>query len=362
MKSGGQIPWNAIAICRMSKTSWQTGNLNVNEDFGNHSKDQLCYLTHWLDIFSERETKHEFNDLEENYYEGFYWLYLDRGEILEGRHSDCRYWRVGKVGCIRKLSQKTECKRSPDNPKRWKNCDSYGRWFSNIVKEKLRIPRTHSEMGTHRKERESQRRISWRKGRVSISRNKRWRGSSRTLLVYSRRFHLSSSYWTEGSIVRADKRIISYSTELYWCQQVNLCRSGDCTRRTTGWILGCWQQQKYVRVMDWISQDLRYWTKLLKRDVSNPGWDWREFKRHHIQITYALMQGQELGKQSTNCWPCSRTCIRETVVPKNNKSQSVWGKMHLALTSHEEIRNSVLYYHFGTRIRLDEQILRKLFT
>ena len=237
MKSGCQIPWNAIAICRMSQTSWQTGNLNLNDDLVNHSKDQLCYLSHWLDIFSERD-KARIHRFGRKLLRGILLVMpWSRGE-LEGRHSDCRYWKIGKVGCIRKLSQKTECKRSPDNPKRWTICNSYGRWFSNIVRLKLRIPRTHSETGTHRKERESQRRISWRKGRGSISRNKRWRGSSRTLLVYSRRVHLSSSYWTQGSIVRADKRIISYSTELNWCQQVNLCRSGDFTRRTTGWILG----------------------------------------------------------------------------------------------------------------------------
>ena len=34
MISGGQIPWNAIAICEMSKTSWQTGKLIMNEDLG----------------------------------------------------------------------------------------------------------------------------------------------------------------------------------------------------------------------------------------------------------------------------------------------------------------------------------------
>ena len=27
MRSGGRILWNAIAICQMSKTSWQTGKL-----------------------------------------------------------------------------------------------------------------------------------------------------------------------------------------------------------------------------------------------------------------------------------------------------------------------------------------------
>ena len=40
MRSGGRILWNAIAICEVSKTSWQTGKLRMNEDLGNPSKDQ----------------------------------------------------------------------------------------------------------------------------------------------------------------------------------------------------------------------------------------------------------------------------------------------------------------------------------
>ena len=53
-----------------------------------------------------------------------------------------------------------------------KNCISCGRWFNNIIRKRLRIPGTHSETGTHRKERESQRRISRRQGRVSTWRKK----------------------------------------------------------------------------------------------------------------------------------------------------------------------------------------------
>ena len=34
MKIGGQILWNAITICEMTKACWQTGNLKMNEDFG----------------------------------------------------------------------------------------------------------------------------------------------------------------------------------------------------------------------------------------------------------------------------------------------------------------------------------------
>ena len=44
MISGGQIPWNAVAICEMSKTSWQTGKLRMNEDLVNLSKDQLFHV------------------------------------------------------------------------------------------------------------------------------------------------------------------------------------------------------------------------------------------------------------------------------------------------------------------------------
>ena len=84
---------------------------------------------------------------------------LFAGWNLGRRCSDCWDW---KVGCIRNVSQKTEWERSPDNPKRWRFCISCGRWFSKIIRKRLHIPRTHSETGIHREERESQRRISWR--------------------------------------------------------------------------------------------------------------------------------------------------------------------------------------------------------
>ena len=51
---------------------------------------------------------------------------------------------------------KFECKRSPDNTqKKRRICISCGRWFSKIIRRRLRIPRTHSETGIDRKERDS---------------------------------------------------------------------------------------------------------------------------------------------------------------------------------------------------------------
>ena len=34
MVNGRRILWNAVAVCERTKTSWQTGNLKMNEDFG----------------------------------------------------------------------------------------------------------------------------------------------------------------------------------------------------------------------------------------------------------------------------------------------------------------------------------------
>ena len=72
MKSGGQIQWNAIAICEMSKTSWQTGKLRMHEDLLNHSRDQVFHFAHWSKISqTPRETKRQSINSERKYYQGF---------------------------------------------------------------------------------------------------------------------------------------------------------------------------------------------------------------------------------------------------------------------------------------------------
>ena len=76
------------------------------------------------------------------------------------------------------------------------------------------------------------------------------------------------------------------------------------------WLLGCRLEQKSVRFVDGFPRDLRYWAKFLKKGITNRRGDWRKFKRHHVQIVYGLMEGQEMGKLSGNC--CS---MKKTVFP-----------------------------------------------
>ena len=78
-------------------------------------------------------------------------LWADCGWNLEKWYFGSRFGRFGKVGRIRKLSSKNQRERSIDNTWWWIHIPS-SRWYSKIVRETLRIPRTHSKAWTDRME------------------------------------------------------------------------------------------------------------------------------------------------------------------------------------------------------------------
>ena len=67
MKDGGQILWNATAICEMSKTSWKMEKLLMKGDSVNHSKVQKFLLEH--------ETSQDFTNWDRKFH-------LWKGDIL----------------------------------------------------------------------------------------------------------------------------------------------------------------------------------------------------------------------------------------------------------------------------------------
>ena len=50
MKVGGQILWNAIPICETSQIYCLMGRRPMKDVLGNHLKDLLFHLVHWLSI------------------------------------------------------------------------------------------------------------------------------------------------------------------------------------------------------------------------------------------------------------------------------------------------------------------------
>ena len=50
MKTGGQILWNVIPIYETSQIYYLMGRRLVKDVLGNHLKDLLFHLVHWLSI------------------------------------------------------------------------------------------------------------------------------------------------------------------------------------------------------------------------------------------------------------------------------------------------------------------------
>ena len=69
MKVGGQIPWNVTPICETSQISYLVGRRPMKDVLGNHLKDRLFHLVHWLSItLSLRRTSQESINLERKSY------------------------------------------------------------------------------------------------------------------------------------------------------------------------------------------------------------------------------------------------------------------------------------------------------
>ena len=86
------VPWNAIPLCETFKISCLMGKLHTRNVLGNHVKDRLFHLVHWLSIipyFCERPAKNP-----SIWKESLTWIVLRirslRGENLEGWNIGCR--------------------------------------------------------------------------------------------------------------------------------------------------------------------------------------------------------------------------------------------------------------------------------
>ena len=119
MKSGGQIPGNAIAICEMSKTSWKTGNLKMNEDLGNHSKDHLYHLAHFGYLPNSERDKariHQFGE-KKDYQESLQDMLWSRGWIWEEDILIADIEELGKLDASEKNPRRLNAKEVLITPK-----------------------------------------------------------------------------------------------------------------------------------------------------------------------------------------------------------------------------------------------------
>ena len=92
MKVGGQIPWNVTPICETSQIYYLMGRRHKRDVLGNHLKDLLFHLVHWLSVtLPLRKTSQEsINLARKSYLDCSSDTLCTRGEKLEGRRTDSR--------------------------------------------------------------------------------------------------------------------------------------------------------------------------------------------------------------------------------------------------------------------------------
>ena len=147
MKRGGLILWNAIVICEMSKTSWQTGKHRTKKRFGEPFKraNNTFWSKGWISSPKDQMRIHQFGKkVPPGIFPGY--------ELSAGGYSDSWLGRFGNGGRIGYLPSKNQSKGSIDQPERWRIRYPIRRWNSKIVIKNIRIPSTHSEAGTTCKE------------------------------------------------------------------------------------------------------------------------------------------------------------------------------------------------------------------
>ena len=86
MKIGGQIPWNITPICEISQIYYLMGRRPMKDVLGNHFKDLLFHLVHWLSItLSLRRTSQEIHQFGKKVLPGLFLGYaLYAGGIWKG--------------------------------------------------------------------------------------------------------------------------------------------------------------------------------------------------------------------------------------------------------------------------------------
>ena len=259
----------------MLQISYLMENHRKRDALGNHLKDQLFHLVHWLSILlSLRRTSQESINLERKFYLNCF------SDTL------CMRWEFGRVTywlqTLRSWKRWTHLKspRKDSMPKRWyfpkkmEHLFSSRRWTNQTFWRRSRPENIHLDKGTSISRRKS-RRFSWRIRRVSSTSSRRisrCRWSDKWLLVHVRKLHIPPSRWTKSQTLLAERRIIPYSTKYTEL----LTRIWMLSKSVASMIIGMSMGQEICLIIGQVSLSLLYWKRNFQTDICGPGRHWRD--------------------------------------------------------------------------------------
>ena len=252
MKIGGQIPWNVAPFCEIFMIYYLMGRRPVKDVLGNHLKDELSRLVHWLSItLFLRKTSQESINLERK-------SYLDcsldtpctRGRIWKGDVLVADIEELETMDASEIYSKSLNAKEDISQRK-WKIHITSRRWTNQTPWRRSGTENIHLDTGSPNSRRRSKR-FSRRIRRVSTSSRLtsgcRW--STKWFLVHFRKLHIPPSRWTQSQTLLAERRIVPYSTEIHWRIQNYKNEFGCYARTPHRWLLEYRWIKRFVWFLD----------------------------------------------------------------------------------------------------------------
>ena len=290
MKDGGLVVWNAIAICEMSKTSWQMGKTLYERRFGEPSKGPIIPCGAMADIRFRREINQHFINLARKYYlESFLGVIWSREEFCKGDILMADLEDLEKVGRTWNLSSRNQRERSIDiTKKRWIQISS-STGTGKIVRKRLRLPKAE----TDREEWRSQWRTSKRTGRVSTGRNSRWRCSPCRRLVDPSWLHfIVITMNLEFNSTCRRKKPFSIPLKYMDVTKVYSYRSGCVTRQEDRRLPERrFERETFVRFLERFHE-----VHSIERNTSQGIFLWSGRRQRFKRLPDQIMYGQKLWK------------------------------------------------------------------
>ena len=195
------------------------GRHHMRDVLGNHLKDRLFHLAHWLSIALQlRKTSQESMNLERK-------SYLDCSSdtlCTRAEFGRVTYWlqtlRSWRRWAHRKSTRKDSMRKRWYFQKKRRISSSSRRWTNKTSWRRSGTQNIHLDTASTKSRRKSHW-FSWRIRRVSSTTSRlvpgcRW--SDKWLLGHVRKLNLPPSRWTKSQTLFAEKRIIPYSTEIHW--------------------------------------------------------------------------------------------------------------------------------------------------
>ena len=251
MKNGGRIPWSVTAFCETSQFSCLMGRHLTTEAIRRIKGPTIPFgaMVEYHPISAKDLTA---SVRQESLTWNIPWMRVARGGNLERRHLGHRHWGIGADGRVWNLCKKTQCKGSVNAHEWWKVYIPNRRWNSQtsggdqVLRTSLLSGRAQTEEKNKVIFKEKQtdlRRVFFNPiPRLIVV----WWWSDNGCLVHFRKLHIPSSRRTQSQNVRAERRNITYSTEIYRryrnYRHILGCNAGEKHRR----LLEYWWVKRFV--------------------------------------------------------------------------------------------------------------------